>query len=49
MTRSLTKSNLHYKHALKQLPLGVSSNFRAWGEEKTIFGKILDGEIPSKN
>ncbi len=42
MTRSLTKSNLHYKHALKQLPLGVSSNFRAW-DEKTIFADRTKG------
>ncbi len=37
MTRSLYKSNRHYEHAIKHLPLGVSSNFRAWGNEKTIF------------
>ena len=43
MTRSLEKSNSHYKRAEKQLPLGVSSNFRAWGEEKTIFAKRAKG------
>jgi glutamate-1-semialdehyde 2,1-aminomutase len=37
MTRSLAKSNKHYKRAVKQLPLGVSSNWRAWGPEKTIY------------
>lgn len=37
MTRSLEKSNQHYKRADKQLPLGVSSNFRDWGPEQTIY------------
>jgi glutamate-1-semialdehyde 2,1-aminomutase len=37
MTRSLEKSNEHYKRAEKQLPLGVSSNWRAWGPEQTIY------------
>jgi len=43
MTRSLYKSNRHYEHALKHLPLGVSSNFRAWGNEKTIFAARTKG------
>jgi glutamate-1-semialdehyde 2,1-aminomutase len=37
MTRSLARSNAHFRKALTRLPLGVSSNFRYWGEEKTIY------------
>jgi len=37
MTRSLEKSNEHYNRAEKHLPLGVSSNWRAWGPEQTIY------------
>ena len=37
MTRSLTRSNAHFQKALTRLPLGVSSNFRYWGEDKTIY------------
>jgi glutamate-1-semialdehyde 2,1-aminomutase len=37
MTRSLTKSNQHYQRAVRRLPVGVSSNFRAWGEGRTIY------------
>ncbi|MCH7706893.1 MAG: aminotransferase class III-fold pyridoxal phosphate-dependent enzyme [Myxococcales bacterium] len=37
MTRSLEKSNEHYQRAQKRLPLGVSSNYRAWGPERTIY------------
>jgi glutamate-1-semialdehyde 2,1-aminomutase len=37
MTRSLKKSNAHFKKAITRLPLGVSSNFRYWGEDKTIY------------
>jgi glutamate-1-semialdehyde 2,1-aminomutase len=43
MTRSLEKSNEHFKRADKQLPLGVSSNFRAWGPEKTIYAARAKG------
>ncbi len=42
MTRSLIKSQQHYKRAYDQLPLGVSSNFRAW-EENTIFAARTKG------
>ncbi len=35
--RLLTNSNKHFKKALKKLPLGVTSNFRYWGEEETIY------------
>ena len=37
MRRSLQRSNQHHKKALQKLPLGVSSNFRCWGEDKTIY------------
>ena len=37
--RRLTESNQHFKKALKRLPLGVSSNFRYWGEDETIYIK----------
>ncbi len=37
MRRSLKRSNLHHKKALQKLPLGVSSNFRYWGKDKTIY------------
>lgn len=37
MRRTLTRSNQHHLKALGKLPLGVSSNFRYWGEEKTIY------------
>lgn len=35
--RTLNKSNQHFKKALSRLPLGVSSNFRYWGDDKTIY------------
>ena len=37
--RRLNKSNQHFQKALTKLPLGVSSNFRYWGEDKTIYIK----------
>ena len=43
MTRSLDKSRQHFERAIKHLPMGVSSNFRAWGEEKTIFAARTKG------
>ncbi len=39
MARNLTKSNAHFKRAIKRLPLGVASNFRYWGEDRTIYVK----------
>ena len=39
MPRDLTKSNAHWKKAVTKLPLGVASNFRYWGEERTIYVK----------
>jgi glutamate-1-semialdehyde 2,1-aminomutase len=41
--RSLKNSNLHFKKALTKLPLGVSSNFRYWGDDKTIYAKRAKG------
>ncbi|NND43780.1 MAG: aminotransferase class III-fold pyridoxal phosphate-dependent enzyme, partial [Xanthomonadales bacterium] len=46
--RSLARSNAHHQKALTALPLGVSSNFRYWGADKTIYvergegGRIFD-------
>jgi len=37
--RSLDKSNQHFQKANGKLPLGVSSNFRYWGDDKTIYIK----------
>src|SRR6202034_4221394 len=39
MARNLTKSNAQFQRAVKRLPLGVASNFRYWGEERTIYVK----------
>src|SRR5215467_1747852 len=39
MSRTLTKSNAHFQKAIGRLPLGVSSNFRYWGDEKTVYVK----------
>jgi glutamate-1-semialdehyde 2,1-aminomutase len=39
MARKLTKNNAHFQRAVKRLPLGVASNFRYWGEERTIYVK----------
>ena len=37
MNRDLSRSNAHFAKAVKQLPLGVSSSFRYWGDDKTIY------------
>src|SRR5580693_5279071 len=39
MARDLSKSNAHFQKALKRLPLGVASNFRYWGDDRTIYVK----------
>jgi len=39
MTRSMTRNHEHFRRALQRLPLGVASNFRFWGEERTIYVK----------
>jgi glutamate-1-semialdehyde 2,1-aminomutase len=43
MLRKLEKSNAHFQKAVKRLPLGVSSNFRYWGDDKTIYVKRGEG------
>ena len=35
--RSLDKSNEHFKKAIQKMPLGVTSNFRYWGDDETIY------------
>lgn len=35
--RSLKKSNAHFQKAVGKLPLGVASNFRYWGDDRTIY------------
>lgn len=48
MKRSMAKSNAQFQRAVTKLPLGVASNFRYWGEDKTIYvdhgkgGRITD-------
>ncbi len=37
MARSLVRSNAHFKRAVTRLPLGVSSNFRYWGDDQTLY------------
>ncbi|MCA0433004.1 MAG: aminotransferase class III-fold pyridoxal phosphate-dependent enzyme [Proteobacteria bacterium] len=37
--RDLTKSNAQFQKALKRLPLGVSSTFRYWGDDRTVYVK----------
>lgn len=41
--RCLDKSNQHFRKANTKLPLGVSSNFRYWGDDKTIYVKRAKG------
>jgi glutamate-1-semialdehyde 2,1-aminomutase len=43
MSRVLTKNHAHYQRALTRLPLGVASNFRFWGEDRTIYVKYGKG------
>ncbi len=46
--RSLARSNAHFRKAVTALPLGVSSNFRYWGADRTLYvqegrgGRITD-------
>ena len=37
--RCLSKSNQQFRKANRKLPLGVSSNFRYWGDDKTIYAR----------
>ena len=39
MARKLTKNNAHFNRAVQRLPLGVASNFRYWGDDRTIYVK----------
>jgi glutamate-1-semialdehyde 2,1-aminomutase len=39
MSRNMTRNHAHFQRAVKRLPLGVASNFRYWGEERTIYIK----------
>jgi len=39
MPRTLTKNHEHFRRALQRMPLGVASNFRFWGEDRTIYVK----------
>src|SRR6202167_1603713 len=39
MARTLTKNHEHFQRAVQRMPLGVASNFRFWGEERTIYVK----------
>jgi len=39
MSRTMTRNNAHFRRAVQRLPLGVASNFRYWGEERTIYIK----------
>jgi len=39
MTRTMTRNHAHFRRAIQRLPLGVASNFRYWGEERTIYVK----------
>jgi glutamate-1-semialdehyde 2,1-aminomutase len=39
MARQMNKNHEHYRRALQRLPLGVASNFRFWGEDRTIYVK----------
>jgi glutamate-1-semialdehyde 2,1-aminomutase len=43
MPRSLERSNSHFRRALQSLPLGVSSNFRYWGDAETLYVKRSRG------
>ena len=43
MSRNLSKSNAHFKRAVTRLPLGVASNFRYWGDDRTIYVKYGRG------
>ncbi len=39
MSRKHDKSAAHFQKALTRLPLGVTSNFRYWGDDRTIYIK----------
>ena len=37
MERTLTRCNEHFERAARRLPLGVSSNYRYWGRNRTLY------------
>jgi glutamate-1-semialdehyde 2,1-aminomutase len=39
MPRNLSKNHAHFRRAVQRMPLGVASNFRFWGEDRTIYVK----------
>ena len=39
MDRKMTNNNAQFQRAVKRLPLGVASNFRYWGDDRTIYVK----------
>jgi glutamate-1-semialdehyde 2,1-aminomutase len=41
--RCLTNSNNHFRKASTRLPLGVSSNFRYWGDDRTLYVQHAKG------
>jgi glutamate-1-semialdehyde 2,1-aminomutase len=43
MPRTLDVCNAHFRRAIRKLPLGVSSNFRYWGDDKTLYVKRSQG------
>ena len=43
MQRKLTRSNQHFQKANSKLPLGVTSNFRYWGDDRTIYVDRAEG------
>lgn len=43
MARNLTRNHEHFRRALTRMPLGVASNFRFWGEQRTIYVKYGRG------
>ena len=38
-SRDLSRSNAQFRRAVQRLPLGVSSTFRYWGDDRTIYVK----------
>lgn len=39
MARKMSNNNAHFRRAVRRLPLGVASNFRYWGDDRTIYVK----------
>ena len=45
MRRSLSRSNRHFRSASTRLPMGVSSNFRYWGDDRTLYVSHARGAL----